>query len=135
MLSCALPGMTEARREAQKGELVRIREFITAAPAAQPRRTKTMFRIDPEEGLGSFTERVLEAAAANVKDLAAENLYIVNQPLARNMAACFGPGQDRMFEEEIANAGKWSGRGICLLADFAKIYGGTFPLLPRRRNR
>ena len=69
---------------------------------------------------------MLQAAAANVKDLAAENLYVVNQPLARNTAACYGPGQDRMFEEEIANAGKWSGRGICLLADFAKIYGGTF---------
>ena len=85
-----------------------------------------MLTINHDEGITAFTERILTVAAEAVVDLARENLYCINQPLARNTAACFGPGQDRMWEEEIAHSGKWSGRGICLIADFAKIYGGTF---------
>ncbi len=85
-----------------------------------------LLEIDYDEPLTDFTERVLAAAAANVVDLAQENLYVINQPLARKTAACYGPGQDRIWKEEIASAGKWSGRGIGIIADFGKIYGGTF---------
>ena len=40
-----------------------------------------------------------------------------------------------MFSAEIATAGKWSGRGIAVVIDFAKIYGEHVCRLPRRRNR
>jgi hypothetical protein len=85
-----------------------------------------LLEIDYDEPLTPFAERVLAVAAANVVDLAGENLYVIGHKLARNVAACYGPGQDRMWFEEIAAAGKWHGRGIAIVADLGKIYGGTF---------
>ena len=85
-----------------------------------------MLRIDPDESLINFTGRLLDSAAEAVIDLAQQPLYIVNRSLARNDNAIFGPGNDRLFEEEIANVGKWNGPGICIVADQTKIYDGGF---------
>ena len=82
--------------------------------------------IDQGEELTAYIERLLETAAAVTPDLAEQPLYIVNRSLARNNNAIFGPGYDRMFEEEIANVGKWNGPGLCIVADQAKIYDGSF---------
>ena len=76
--------------------------------------------IDFHETLSKFEEQLLEEAAAVDVGLACP-LYVVNRPLAGARSATF-PGADRAFQKEIAESGKWNGRGKCVILDLDAFY-------------
>ena len=83
-----------------------------------------MFTIDPEEGLSSFTGRVLDTAAATVPELAGP-AYIIGMELP-HMRGVHIPGLDQIFRPEIEAAGKWQGPGPAAAVDQAQIYQRMF---------
>ena len=84
-----------------------------------------MLRIDENEGLTGFQERLLDIAAQTVPDLAEQPLYVVNTPLAR-ARGLYCPGNDRIFRDDICDAQKWHGPGLAVVADVGPIYGRAF---------
>ena len=83
-----------------------------------------MFQFDPNEGLTSFTARLLDTAARAVVDLARENLYVIETALG-HASGVYLPAGNEMFEPELRDSGKWHGPGLVIVMDGWKIFGKT----------
>ncbi|MGD0382514.1 MAG: hypothetical protein ABSA77_03265 [Thermoguttaceae bacterium] len=82
---------------------------------------KDMFSMTIPEWLDHCIGTIQDIAP----ELAGENVYLVSRRM-KYLAGFTAPALDLMFENDIAAAGKWNGRGAAVMTDGAGIYQRHF---------